>query len=569
MRKLARLLICGIVATALMPTLARANSGDFSGGVAVGSSYAGTDTAPTNGLIVQGNVGIGTDAPVNALDVSGGAVIGSGYAGVDTAPTNGLLIQGNVGIANTSPNALLDIGTAATTTGTLRLEGGSSGYVQIQPAGAAGSWTLTLPTNAGSNGYVLSTDGSGNTSWVANDAGTVSPLPPGGRLSLSSTAAVQQADVTAATTIYYLPYISQLVPVYNGSDWQELNIGLPGISLSLSPTEEVAGRLYDVYAVNNSGSPVLCAMNWGGTTARSTSTGGTSGTANASITQLAGLWVNNAAISTGNCYNGPTSYAISQNEGTLLGTFYTPTSAASSLASTITAGTTSLSLSTTTINGPGLIGVNYYEALDNTTSTEYVLVTGGWNTTAQTVVRGQLGTSAISHNSGKTVAVAGGQNASQFQPQPVSGGTGTLAGLSNIYNTILMTEEDSDSHYGFTYSTAAWAVYDNNANNETYWIDPLQTISGLVSSTTIVKNSNSSSSWCDASVGFNGSAPATPGLGALYMSGTSDQSLTVTGSFYPSLGLNYVVPLSYANGGTCTYRDAGGGQVNVTLTIPY
>ena len=38
--------------------------------------------------------------------------------------------SGYVGIGTTSPGALLDIGLAGTTTGTLRLEGGTSGYVQ-------------------------------------------------------------------------------------------------------------------------------------------------------------------------------------------------------------------------------------------------------------------------------------------------------------------------------------------------------------------------------------------------------------------------------------------------------
>src|ERR1700722_6934114 len=60
-----------------------------------------------------------------------------------------ILSSGNVGIANTSPGALLDIGKAGTTLGTLRLEGSTSGYVQLQTNVAAGSWAMTLPTNTG------------------------------------------------------------------------------------------------------------------------------------------------------------------------------------------------------------------------------------------------------------------------------------------------------------------------------------------------------------------------------------------------------------------------------------
>src|SRR5258708_6517170 len=40
--------------------------------------------------------------------------------------------SGLIGIGNPSPGALLDIGVAGATLGTVRLEGNTSGYVQIQ-----------------------------------------------------------------------------------------------------------------------------------------------------------------------------------------------------------------------------------------------------------------------------------------------------------------------------------------------------------------------------------------------------------------------------------------------------
>ena len=84
---------------------------------------------------------------------------------------------GAVGIGNTAPGSLLDLGLAGTTTGTLRLEGKTSGYVQLSPSAAAGSWTMTLPTGVpASNGYVLSSTTAGVTSWVANGGGGASNL---------------------------------------------------------------------------------------------------------------------------------------------------------------------------------------------------------------------------------------------------------------------------------------------------------------------------------------------------------------------------------------------------------
>jgi len=47
----------------------------------------------------------------------------------------------------------------------LRLNGSSSGYVELDVPADAGSHTLTLPDGGGSSGQYLQTDGSGGLSW--------------------------------------------------------------------------------------------------------------------------------------------------------------------------------------------------------------------------------------------------------------------------------------------------------------------------------------------------------------------------------------------------------------------
>ena len=47
----------------------------------------------------------------------------------------------------------------------LRLNGSSSGYVELDVPAAAGSHTLTLPNSGGSSGQYLQTDGAGALSW--------------------------------------------------------------------------------------------------------------------------------------------------------------------------------------------------------------------------------------------------------------------------------------------------------------------------------------------------------------------------------------------------------------------
>ena len=53
----------------------------------------------------------------------------------------------------------------------LRLNGQTSGYVELDAPAVAGSNTLVLPTNNGSSGDYLRTDGSGGLSWVTPAAG--------------------------------------------------------------------------------------------------------------------------------------------------------------------------------------------------------------------------------------------------------------------------------------------------------------------------------------------------------------------------------------------------------------
>lgn len=88
------------------------NSTNFTG--SKGDWFAIANGSPTGPLVFSvasetpkmlldsnGNFGIDVLTPKNALDVSGGQVIGATYAGTNTAPSNGLLVQGNVGIGTT------------------------------------------------------------------------------------------------------------------------------------------------------------------------------------------------------------------------------------------------------------------------------------------------------------------------------------------------------------------------------------------------------------------------------------------------------------------------------------
>ncbi|WP_461346530.1 beta strand repeat-containing protein [Bradyrhizobium sp. USDA 4451] len=158
------------------------------GNVAIGAGYANTNAAPSNGVIVQGNVGVGTSAPLNALDVSGGSVIGTGYVGTTTAPSNGLIVQGNVGIGTQSSSQPLDVYTTSTSNGlALNEKTAFAGYdnwlrINSNNAFTNGTWTPALfrSDTALQSGSAQQTyfPASGN-SWINNGSnvgiGTATP----------------------------------------------------------------------------------------------------------------------------------------------------------------------------------------------------------------------------------------------------------------------------------------------------------------------------------------------------------------------------------------------------------
>ena len=73
----------------------------------IGSSLVG-QSPPAEGLIVYGNVGIGTYSAANSLGVYGQANIGASYQSI-SAPSNGLIVQGDVGVGSSHPAAKLHV----------------------------------------------------------------------------------------------------------------------------------------------------------------------------------------------------------------------------------------------------------------------------------------------------------------------------------------------------------------------------------------------------------------------------------------------------------------------------
>ena len=289
---------------------------------------------------------------------------------------------------------------------------------------------------------------------VDSQTSLASSTVPGGRLTLSSTLPVATADVTAATSIYYLPYTNEFLPIYNGTSWVQYDMSSTGFNQGLATADQPASEMFDVYAVNVNGTPTMCSLYWGGNTSRSATVGG-AGAADARIVQLNGLWVNKTAIATGNCFGGTggiTAVVIPANQGTLLGSYYTSAN-----------GQTQTVCNPTPASGGAAIGMfvsNAYNRVNadcssSDTATAQTSVSASWaklgaNDTAQFVDSLQQ----VAYNVDAHV-VAGGSAAgvdAQFgvacagtgttAPTVLGGAYGATATLADNYNTIAV-------HQGF------------------------------------------------------------------------------------------------------------------------
>lgn len=95
-------------------------------------------------------VSVSTGAAINKLDVAGGVAIGATYANTNTAPTNGMLVQGSVAIGNTTASQTLHV------QGTARITGSDGTATTIMGRDADGDVSaITVSTGLLLSGNVL------------------------------------------------------------------------------------------------------------------------------------------------------------------------------------------------------------------------------------------------------------------------------------------------------------------------------------------------------------------------------------------------------------------------------
>lgn len=456
--------------------------------------------------------------------------------------------------------SFITVGVATGSTGSVKFKGTTSGTVVLSVADAAGTWTLKLPTSAGTNGYVLSTDGSGNTSWVAQN---------------TNASTVTAADESADTTTFPL-----FVTAATGNLAPKTNSGLAFNSATgVLTATGFSGPLTGNVTGDVSG-------NAGTVSGLSVTSGKTLSVSN--TLTLAGTDSSTLNIGTGGTL-GTGAFATIANYATLATPVFTSnitlgvasSATGSALFKGLTSGTVTLSVAdaagTWTMKLPTGAGTNgYVLATDGSGNTSWVAQSGGGGTpTAITVANeasdtscfplfvtaatGDLGpktNSGLSFNSSTSILTATGFSGDLTGNVTgnVSGSAGSVTGLSvtsgktlSVSNTLTLAGTDSstlDIGSGGTLGTGAFATISDYAplatpvftSNITVGVASGSTgsviLKGTTSGTVTLSVADAAGTWTmklPTSAGTNGYVLVTDGSGNTSWSAAGSGSGDVVG----------------------------------------
>lgn len=177
--------------------------------------------------------------------------------------------------ASTTPQIGITVSAISSgSTGSIRIQGRSTNQTGLTQgstyyvSATAGALTSTAPTNAR---YVGQSDSATSLVTTPNPPPVYSSIDAriktivNGRLSLTTGVPVTTADVTAATTVYWVPYQGNEIALYSGSAW--VTFAQAQLSIAVPAT---TSTMYDVFMDYNSGTPALSLTAWTNDTTRAT-----------------------------------------------------------------------------------------------------------------------------------------------------------------------------------------------------------------------------------------------------------------------------------------------------------
>jgi hypothetical protein len=139
---------------------------------------------------------------------------------------------------------------------------------------------------------------------------------PQGRLTPTTTVPVISTGVTAGTAVYYTPYFGNLLPIYDGSQFN--TVAFSELTLTLN-SNHTASNICDAFVFSNAGTLTLVTgPAWNTSTAGAGARGTGAGTTELTRTK-GGLWTNAFSMT---ARNGATTYTVNQYQGTYVGSLF-------------------------------------------------------------------------------------------------------------------------------------------------------------------------------------------------------------------------------------------------------
>lgn len=140
---------------------------------------------------------------------------------------------------------------------------------------------------------------------------------PQGRLTLTSATPVLITDTAAQSTVYYTPYIGNLIPIYNGTNFVLTTFA--ELSMVMSGANFAANAIYDLFVVNDSGTVRLgIGPVWSTLTAGSGARGSGAGTTELQLLQ--GMLTNKVTMTLR--YGASSTVSVSANQATYVGSIF-------------------------------------------------------------------------------------------------------------------------------------------------------------------------------------------------------------------------------------------------------
>ena len=238
------------------------------------------DLFQSRNATIGGTLGV-TGATTLSSTVATGALTVTGAATVSTT----LGVTGATTLSSTVATGALTVTGNETVSGTLAVTGattltGGLNTPLVVAQGGTGLATLTannvLLGNGSSTPSFVAPSTTGNvltsngTTWASTAVAAATQQALGtaeGRLTLTTGTPVTTADVSAAVTAYYTPYIGNSIALFDGSStwtkytFTEITISLVGLT---------ASKPYDIFAYNSGGTVTIETLVWTSATARAT-----------------------------------------------------------------------------------------------------------------------------------------------------------------------------------------------------------------------------------------------------------------------------------------------------------